>query len=117
VGTDVAEGDLPVEADLDDLVSHDKGCFLGQEAVARVRAFGHPRRLLVRVHSDAPVAAGEPILVDGAEVGAVTSASPAGSGSVAFARIGWEARAGDLRTPSGARLDRISLPSAENAGT
>jgi folate-binding protein YgfZ len=107
VGTDVADGDLPAEADLDDLVSHDKGCFLGQEAVAKVRTLGHPRRLLLRLRSDASVDPGEPVLLDDVEVGAVTSAAASGPGSIVFARIRWEARAGALRTAAGARLDPV----------
>ena len=102
VGTDIAEGDLPVEAGLDDLVSHDKGCFLGQEAVAKVRNLGHPRRVLLRLRSDAPAAPGDPILLAGVEVGAVTSAASAGAGAIVFARVPWEARDGDLRTAVGA---------------
>ena len=102
VGTDIAEGDLPVEAGLDDLVSHDKGCFLGQEAVAKVRNLGHPRRFLLRLRCDAPVAPGDPVLLDGDEVGAVTSAASVGSGTIVFARVPWEARSGDLRTTAGA---------------
>jgi folate-binding protein YgfZ len=102
VGTDIAEGDLPVEAGLDDLVSHDKGCFLGQEAVAKVRNLGHPRRVLLRLRSDAPVAPGDPVLLAGVEVGAVTSAASVGAGAIVFARVPWEARDGDLRTAAGA---------------
>ena len=102
VGTDIAEGDLPVEAGLDDLVSHDKGCFLGQEAVAKVRNLGHPRRVLLRLRSDAPVAPGDPVLLAGDEVGAVTSAASVGAGTIVFARVPWEARDGDLRTAAGA---------------
>ncbi|HTG47745.1 MAG TPA: hypothetical protein VK646_08840 [Actinomycetota bacterium] len=104
VGTDITDGDLPVEAGLDDLVDRDKGCFLGQEAVARVRNTGRPRRILLRLRSDAPLEAGVDVEADGAIVGALTSADASEPGSVAFARIRWDAREADLRTTDGSPL-------------
>ncbi len=46
-GLDIDEDRLPVEARLDDAVSFTKGCYLGQEVVARVTARGHINRKLV----------------------------------------------------------------------
>lgn len=107
VGTDIAEGDLPVEAGLDDLVSYDKGCFLGQEAVAKVRNLGRPRRVLLRLRSDGIVAPGERVVLDGDEIGAVTSAASDGDGTILFARVSWGARAEVLSTAGGARLRSV----------
>jgi len=54
-----------------------KGCYRGQETVARVHNLGRPPRRLVQLHLDgsAPrhVVAGDPVLSDGREVGVVTS--------------------------------------------
>ena len=45
VPAEAGPGDLPGEAGLDDdAVSFTKGCFIGQEAVARMRNVGRPRR-------------------------------------------------------------------------
>ena len=93
-----------LEAGLDDLVSYDKGCFLGQEAVAKVRNLGRPRRVLLRLRSHETVAPGEPVVLDGDEIGAVTSAASDGDGTILFARVAWEARAGALSTAAGAHL-------------
>ncbi|MFM8618188.1 MAG: YgfZ/GcvT domain-containing protein [Opitutaceae bacterium] len=47
---DAGPGDLPNEAGLDaDAVSYVKGCYLGQEVMARLKAMGQVRRRLVRV--------------------------------------------------------------------
>ena len=121
VGVDVGPEDLPPEAALDEAVSYDKGCFLGQEAVAKLRNLGHPRRVLVALESEAAVAVGDPVLVDGgggatgAEVGAdvavdgaragrVTSAADVAGRIVVLASIRWVARDGPFRTERGARL-------------
>lgn len=47
---DVGPGDLPNEAGLDvDAISFTKGCYLGQEVMARLKSMGQVRRRLVRV--------------------------------------------------------------------
>jgi folate-binding protein YgfZ len=55
----------------------DKGCYRGQETVARVHNLGRPPRRLVQLHVDGGAertpAVGDPVLADGREVGRVTS--------------------------------------------
>jgi folate-binding protein YgfZ len=55
----------------------DKGCYRGQETVARVHNLGRPPRRLVLLHLDGSAArtpvAGDPVLLEGREVGALTS--------------------------------------------
>jgi folate-binding protein YgfZ len=105
VGVDTAEGDLPQEAALDRSVAFDKGCFVGQEAVAKTRNLGHPRRVLLAFVADGPVAAGEPVFAGDAEAGSVTSAVSVGGGSRGLARVRWTARQGELRTAGGVALE------------
>jgi hypothetical protein len=107
-GVDGTSGDLPAEAGLDALVSYGKGCFLGQEAVARVRNLGHPRRSVVMVEAGSAVSPGDPVLVDGSEVGQVTSVGEANGGWRALARVGWNAQLGPLRTATGTELRPLS---------
>jgi len=56
-------------------ISFAKGCYLGQETVARLDALGHVNRRLTLVASAGPSApaVGTPVLVDGTESGVVTS--------------------------------------------
>lgn len=61
LGAEIGERTLPQEVDFDRLagVSYTKGCFVGQETVARLHFRGHPNWLLRRVSGDAPVTAEE----------------------------------------------------------
>jgi folate-binding protein YgfZ len=71
------ERSVPAETGwADRAVSFTKGCYTGQELVARMDSrVAEPPRRLVRVTSDEDLAPGAPIVVDGAEVGRVTSAA------------------------------------------
>ncbi len=102
-GDDITESHLPQETQLLHAVHFNKGCYLGQEIVERIRSRGHVNRLLVRLLMDgaAPPARGAP-----AGGGAVMSASfsPALGRTVAFAYV----RA-DLARPG----NRISVDGRE----
>jgi folate-binding protein YgfZ len=90
LGLDILDGDLPQEAGLMDEVSLHKGCYLGQEAVAKLQNLGRPRRLVVAFESDGPVAPGNRLLSNGEEAGQVTSAAGLGG----LARVRWASREG-----------------------
>jgi folate-binding protein YgfZ len=80
-GADVDSSTLLLEAPLGDAYSLNKGCYMGQEVVARITYRGHVNRKIVGFRfADARVpAAGAPVTVEGKEVGRITSAvlSPA----------------------------------------
>jgi folate-binding protein YgfZ len=59
-GVDVSEDYFPFEANLDAAISMTKGCYIGQEVVARAHARGHANKRLVgiRLQGEGPVAAG-----------------------------------------------------------
>jgi folate-binding protein YgfZ len=74
---------LPAEAGLDEThVSFSKGCYPGQEPVARLHYRGHPNRGLRVVALDEVPDYDAPLLHDGREVGRVTSAARREDGSV-----------------------------------
>ncbi|HYT80426.1 MAG TPA: hypothetical protein VEQ37_14465 [Actinomycetota bacterium] len=108
-GIDALEGDLPQESGLSGAVSRDKGCFPGQEAVAKVDTLGHPRRLVLPLEADGPASPGEAVLLDGSEVGEITSSAAFGDRTLALARLRWEARDGRLRTGLGTELRRRAV--------
>ena len=95
MGSELTEDTIPGEAGewvIDASVSFTKGCYTGQELVARIDSRGnnvpHPIRLLVL---DVDAAIGDEVLVDGATVGSLTSVAPAlGAGlpALALARVG-----------------------------
>lgn len=101
---DGAEEDLPFECGFGDAVAADKGCYLGQEAVARVRNLGHPRRALVHVASDAAVHPGELVRANGDDAGRITSAAEHGGRWWAFAKVKWGPRDDPLVTQNGTPL-------------
>jgi glycine cleavage system T protein len=80
-GVDVDASTLLLEAPLPDAYSLNKGCYMGQEVIARITYRGHVNRKIVGFRfADARVPpAGATVLVDGKEVGRITSAvvSPA----------------------------------------
>ncbi|WP_335989129.1 CAF17-like 4Fe-4S cluster assembly/insertion protein YgfZ [Glycomyces sp. MUSA5-2] len=79
-GTDTDEKTVPHEVPhwLAAAVHLDKGCYRGQETVAKVHHLGQPPRRLVMLHLDGtdehPPAHGTPITLDGKEVGAIGTA-------------------------------------------
>jgi tRNA-modifying protein YgfZ len=92
MGPDFDQGSLPAEAGLEDAIDDEKGCFVGQESVARVRNRGHPPRVLRHVTTEGDVAAGAPVVSGGDVVGSITSATAEGAGGTfALARVRWDA--------------------------
>ncbi len=75
-GIDISEKNLPQELGRDQrAISFTKGCYIGQETVARIDALGHVNRLLrgVRFDPAAPARVGDAIEADGLNIGEVTS--------------------------------------------
>ena len=101
MGVDFGPDALPAEAGLEDAIDFTKGCFLGQESVARVRNLGHPPRVLVHVRSHAPLARGASVVSGEAVVGEVTSAAATSDGVDAIVRIRWDAERDRLATAAG----------------
>ncbi len=75
-GKEIDDSILPAEAGLDDThVSFSKGCYPGQEPIARLRHRGHVNRSLRGIDVDAS-SPGDEISYEGKTVGRVTSAVP-----------------------------------------
>jgi tRNA-modifying protein YgfZ len=102
---------LPAEAGLDvePVIDRTKGCYLGQESVARVRNLGHPARLVLGVRAETPLRAGAPVRSNAAEVGSVTSVEPR-TGLAGIVRIRWDARDKELSADGGIPLERERTP-------
>jgi tRNA-modifying protein YgfZ len=106
VGVDLGKDALPHEAVMDHLIDYGKGCFLGQEAVAKVRNLGHPPFLLLAATAPIPLSSGDPVRSRGSEAGVVTSAAPLGEADwAAIVRVRWAFREAELETTDGARLE------------
>jgi folate-binding protein YgfZ len=128
-GKDYAFGDaFPHEADLDllDGVSFDKGCFVGQEVVSRMQHRGQPRKRVVPIQGDAPLASGAEVTAGAAAIGTVGSV--AGRQALAMVRLdrwaeaqakGEPVRAGGvpitLRQPPWAKADLLTPKASAEA--
>jgi len=100
--TEVDERSLPHESDWIRTAVHlSKGCYRGQETVAKVHNLGHPPRRLAALHLDGSddvlPAAGSPVYAGDEEVGHVTSAARHfEDGPIALALLSRRAPIGDL---------------------
>jgi tRNA-modifying protein YgfZ len=95
-GHEISTATLPQEAGIDGrAVSFTKGCYIGQETVARLHYKGRPNRHLRGLRLEAPVAEGDPVVLEDREVGRIGTAviSPA-NGPIALAVIRREAELG-----------------------
>jgi folate-binding protein YgfZ len=119
---------LPGETGIvNELVSFTKGCYRGQEIVARMRDLGHPAKRLVsfRMNEAALPAGGSPITAeDSAEakvIGAVTSSSPSpmqGDANLGIAMVKWghHEPGTTLYTPAEGRRAALTVELLPRAG-
>ena len=97
-GSDITPENFPAEAGiLERAVSFEKGCYPGQETVARMHYRGHPNKILHRFAvEDAPPPPDAAILLNGKQVGKVTSLAPLPVNGVTFA-LGYLSRNADVQ--------------------
>ena len=103
-GVDMGPDNLPGEAGIvGRAVSFTKGCYIGQEPVARMYHRGRPNRHLRGLLLDAAVAPGEPLIDGEREVGRLTSVTESPRlGAIGLALVRREAEPGSrLRTGTG----------------
>jgi folate-binding protein YgfZ len=99
-GLDMGPESMPAEAEITErAVDFEKGCYIGQEPVARLHYRGKPNRRLRGLRLSAPAQHGAPLRLGDREVGTIGTAalSPA-HGPIALAVIRREAEDGDQLT-------------------
>jgi len=102
-GVDFDESNLAPEAGIADrAISYAKGCYIGQEIIARIRTYGKVNRILRGLTLDEPVPVGTELMLGDKEVGKLTSVAsepPAGLAIVHrdAAEIGTELKAGEVK--------------------
>jgi folate-binding protein YgfZ len=88
-GHELSPAIVPLEARLERAISFTKGCYVGQEIIARIDARGRVNNLLggLRLSGTALPAPGSRVLGDGKAIGRITTAvySPAVGGPIALA--------------------------------
>jgi folate-binding protein YgfZ len=117
-GRDMDETNLPPEAGLDSrAISYTKGCYIGQEVLARIRTYGQVAKALRGLKfldsSEAIPVKGDKLFFNGKEAGYITSAavSPRAGGVIALGYVRRECNVfgSELVLPSesGARRVRV----------
>jgi folate-binding protein YgfZ len=91
--------------DLLDAISFDKGCFPGQEIVARTHYKGATKRRTVRFTVEQPVRVGDKVSLEGRDIGEVLNV--AGTGLLAVVPVD---KADETLTIGGSSLKREQLP-------
>src|SRR5438270_1545534 len=113
-GLDFDTDTIPEEAGLNErAVSFTKGCYVGQETVARLHYKGKPNRHLRGLRLSEPGTRGDELRLDGRTVGAVGSVSISPVlGPIALAVVRREAAPGDVPEvgESGATAKVVDLP-------
>ena len=126
LGVDTDERTIPHEVGWIGAAVHlDKGCYRGQETVARVHNLGKPPRMLVLLHLDGSTdrpATGDPVLAGGRTVGRLgTVVDHVDEGPIALALLKRGLPADTALTTGGstavaAVIDADSLPAADGVG-
>jgi folate-binding protein YgfZ len=96
-GSEITPGMLPPEALLESTdISYQKGCYIGQEVISRVKSAGKVNRLLTRFEILGPATALGPLTDSaGREAGAITSIAPADPDSSVRLALGFLKRTAD----------------------
>ena len=112
--TEIGERTLPQEVRFEEVggLSYTKGCYTGQETVARLHFRGHTNRELRGLIWDgAPALEGDIVsAADGKEVGVITSVLDLPSGTVGLALIRRDIPDGGMVTAGGRAARTILLP-------
>lgn len=113
VGQDIRERTLPQETGQDRALNFQKGCYIGQEIVERIRARGAVHRAFIGFEVERPAATGTKIQSEGKDVGELTTvaAAPLKGKLLALGFLRKEFMDGSKPLTAGdAKLKPVSLP-------
>jgi aminomethyltransferase len=86
-GHEITSDYIPLEAGLWDDVSFSKGCYVGQEIIARMESRGRLAKRLVLLRAAREVAVGTTIEAEGRSAGTITSAAKGPAGPLALGYV------------------------------
>ena len=112
-GREMTTATIPQEAGINDrAVSFTKGCYIGQETVARLHYKGKPNRFLRGLRLSGPPAAGDPIRLGERELGTIgTPVLSPRHGPIALAIVRREAEPGaTVAVGDGLEAEVVELP-------
>jgi len=120
-GVDIRERDLPQETEQTRALNFNKGCYIGQEIVERIRSRGAVHRKFsgFLAEGNETIAAGMKIVVGEKEVGEITSSATIHTGSGKTVALGYIRREAGIPGREvligGAKASVVSLPVADEA--
>ncbi len=86
-GRELTQDYIPLEADLWSDVSFSKGCYIGQEIIARMESRGKLAKRLARLALAGPAAPGADLLADGKKAGTLTSVAAGPHGLIGLGYV------------------------------
>ena len=86
-GSELTADYIPLEAGLRSDISFNKGCYIGQEIIARMDSRGKLAKKLVKLLPDKPIHPGDELVSGSKSAGIVTSAADGPTGPVALAYV------------------------------
>jgi folate-binding protein YgfZ len=113
-GVDIRDRDLPQETEQARALNFNKGCYVGQEIVERIRSRGAVHRKFTGFIVGGTVAAGSKVAVEGKDVGEITSVAGAPTVENKFIALGYIRR--EIGTPGrevtigGTKATVVQLP-------
>ncbi|MEM8828927.1 MAG: folate-binding protein [Cyanobacteria bacterium P01_G01_bin.19] len=108
---EITEDYNPLEAGLWQTISFEKGCYIGQETIARLNTYNGVKQRLWGIKLDRPVAPDTPILVGDKKVGILTSYTETSTGSYGLGYVRTKAGGEGLQVKIGEAMGMIkSLP-------
>ena len=118
LGLDMDAETIPQEAGINErAVDFEKGCYVGQETVARLHFRGKPNRHLRGLLLGEEVEPGTELRLGEREVGRLTSVADSPRfGAVGLALVRREAQPGDVLDAGGVSAQVVDLPFAEERG-
>lgn len=113
LGREIDKRTMVQEVRFDELegVRYDKGCYTGQETVARLHFRGHPNRLLRGISwPDGEGPASNTVTAGGKDLGTLTTVARLGARTLALAVLRREVAVGDIVTAGQAEATVTELP-------
>jgi folate-binding protein YgfZ len=108
---EITESHNPLEAGLWEAISFNKGCYIGQEIIARLDTYQKLKQQLWGLRLSAPVQPNTPLQVEGKQVGTVTSVTTTPEGPFALGYIRTKAGGAGLRVQVGENsAEVVDLP-------
>jgi tRNA-modifying protein YgfZ len=110
-GVELTDDYNPLEAGLWHTISFDKGCYIGQETIARLNTYQGVKQQLWGLRLSQPSSPGETIFVGDEKVGVLTSAEPDPEGCLGLGYIRTKAGGAGLQiTVGGAHGTVVEIP-------